>query len=125
MIELPSRRIAVWPLRVLCLSTLLGLGACFPNAEELQPNGASPGAGGGGGTTPANGGAGGSQTDGPSPTDGPVSPDAATPDAIVIPDVEGSTCADFAAVWCARAQQCQPRSLGYMVAGLDCGSRLT
>jgi hypothetical protein len=125
MIELPSRRIAVWPLRLLCLSTLLGLGACFPNAEELQPNGASPGAGGGGGTTPANGGAGGSQTDGPSPTDGPVSPDAATPDAVVIPDVEGSTCADFAAVWCARAQQCQPRSLGYMVAGLDCGSRLT
>src|SRR4051812_42166951 len=108
MIELPSRRIRLWPLRLLCLSAALSLGACFPNADELQVHGA---AGGTGGTLPANGGTGG-QTDGPlgNQTDGPNpgTPDAAAPDAVVIPTVEGSTCPDFAAVWCARAQQCEP-----------------
>jgi hypothetical protein len=132
MIEPPFRRVSAWPLRLLCLPAVLTLGGCFPNADELQLPGGAGGTGAGGvgagGTITANGGAGGPQTDGPIvTTDGPNPgmSDAAAHDGVVIPTVEGSTCADFAAVWCARAQECEPRSLAFMVAGLDCSTRLT
>jgi hypothetical protein len=72
-------------------------------------------ASGGSGGNLGGSGAGGAQ----GPTDGPPH------DGVVYPTVEGTNCADLAKVWCARAQECEPVSQRYMIAGTDCPTRLT
>ena len=118
-----SRRVPLCQAPLVLLTASLILGGCFPNADELELKGA---AGGTGPATGGNNGSGGSTTDGPTVTDGPNPGTTDGPGRdVVIPDVAGTNCADLAAVWCARAQECEPRSLSFMVAGLECPTRLT
>jgi hypothetical protein len=81
--------------RGLLLAGLIACGclpACFPEADALVP------------ATPEG------RPDGGD--DGNLSPaDGAAPhDGVVIPDVAGVSCADFAAVFCARERECKPRT---------------
>jgi len=87
--------------RKLLISTLLALGACYPDSDKIRNS--LPGGTGGGSALDAAAGAGGTDAgptivDSAGPADlGPLLPPGATAD----------NCTDFGLAWCAKAGQCQ------------------